>query len=352
MTVDLTAAGPWISADKPSADKIPMDKISAEPNLTSNPPSAALPIAENTKGESLKEDSLSGTVVLHNANWKAEYLANHLTLSQATLHLSDSESRWEPVEFTYGPVKGRATLSLPLHCEGQATCLPKFQVEFTTLDASALQSAILGAQEPGTLLSTLIARIHPTAAPSWPSLEGTVKADSFLLGSLTLATATATVRIAENHVEILSLDAALLGGHLHAAGALRGAEDAQQKPSYSLTVQGDKLNPQAIGQLLGQHWSGGPFAANGKMDLSGYLGSELAASAKGTLHLDWQHGAVASVGTPAALARFDRWSADAEIANGAVTLKQNQVQRGAKTATVEATAPLAVPLKLAYSVPK
>ena len=65
-------------------------------------------------------DSLSGTVTLHNANWKTDYLANHLMISMATLHLGGSETRWDPVLFTYGPVEGKASLSVPLNCDPRA----------------------------------------------------------------------------------------------------------------------------------------------------------------------------------------------------------------------------------------
>jgi hypothetical protein len=90
-----------------------------------------------------------------------------------------------------------------------------------------------------------------------------------------------------------------------------------------------------VGQLVGQHWSGGAFEANGKVDLSGYMEADLMASAKGTAHFEWKHG-VAGAQVPAPLVRFDRWTADAEIANGSFTLKQNEVQHGAKKASVEA----------------
>jgi len=79
------------------------------------------------------------------------------------------------------------------------------------------------------------------------------------------------------------------------------------------------------------------------------------ASAKGTLHLEWRHGAVSaavSAQVPQALARFDRWAADAEIAGGAVTLKQNQVQRGARKAAVEAAVAFAASPKVVFAAPK
>jgi hypothetical protein len=93
-------------------------------------------------------------------------------------------------------------------------------------------------------------------------------------------------------------------------------------------------------------WSGEGVNGSGEVEMSGFTDKDLAASAKGTLHFDWSKGSVASVsqtglnqaGLPPALARFDRWTADAAIADGALTLKQNQIQRGAHKLAVEGSA--------------
>jgi hypothetical protein len=55
---------------------------------------------------------------------------------------------------------------------------------------------------------------------------------------------------------------------------------------------------------------------------------------------------------PPALARFDRWTADAEIAKGALTLNENQVKRGSRTEPVQAAVTLADPPKVAFPEPK
>ena len=60
----------------------------------------------------------------------------------------------------------------------------------------------------------------------------------------------------------------------------------------------------------------------------------------------------AASGIPPALARFDRWSGDAAIGNGALTLAENQVKQGESSAQVQATVTLAVPAKIAFTVPK
>jgi hypothetical protein len=301
-------------------------------------------------------DSLTGTVTLHNASWKADFLVNRVLISQATLHLTAGELRWDQVIFSYGPVKGTASLSLPTACAVTQPCSPIFQLQFGALDASVLQTAFLGAQVRGTLLSTLLSRLRPTAAPAWPQLEGTVKAESLILGPVTLHKPEATVRTLANDAEITAFDAVLLGGRVHGSGTLHTAATAKDKPSYAFEGQFEKLNPQAVGQLLGMRSSGGAFDGNGKINLAGFTGDDLAASAKGYLHFDWYRGAIAATSGPGTvpkpLARFDRWAADAEIANGAFTLKNNQVKRGANAVPVQAAVPLAEPPKVVFPAAK
>jgi hypothetical protein len=205
-----------------------------------------------------------------------------------------------------------------------------------------VQTAILGAHVKGTMLSDLINRLHPASTPVWPHVDGTVKADTLTLGPVTLKNATAVLRLLPTGAEITSLDATLLGGSLHGAGTLVTGD----KPDYTLSGEFKKLNPVAVGQLLGESWRGGTFDANGNIELEGYAGKDLADSAKGALHFEWRHGAVGK-GT-AALARFDRWTADAAIANGKIALGKNEVARGGRKQSVDATVTISEPAKASF----
>jgi hypothetical protein len=340
VSVDLAAGGPWLLP----VQTLPVQTLSLG-NLT--PTAVSLPSAAPA-------DSLTGTVTLRNATWKADYLVNPVEISQATLHLDSGELRWDPIVFSYGPVKGTASLTLPAVCDAPQPCPPRFQLHFGELDAAVVQAAFLGAQERGTMLSTLIRRLRSKATPAWPILEGTVKAESLILGPVTLHQPQATLHTLANGAEITAFDAALLGGRIHGAGAYHAAATARDKPSYALEAQFDKLSPPALGQLLGLRFSGGTFDANGKIELTGFTAADLAASAKGALHFDWQHGSVAAASgfVPPALARFDRWTADAEIAKGALTIKENQVKRGANITPVQAGVTLADPPKVAFPASK
>ncbi|MGA3081244.1 MAG: AsmA family protein [Terracidiphilus sp.] len=347
ISVDLAAGGPWFPIQAPIEPPV------QTPPKTQAPPSALLPSAT---GSALPAgDTIAGTVTLRNVNWKADYLANHVEISQATLHLAAGEFRWDPVVFSYGPVKGTASITLPVACSTTLPCPPTFQLQFGALDAGLLQAAFLGARERGTMLSTLIDRFRPSVAPAWPRFEGTVKAESLILGPVTLHAPGFTLVTLPNGAEISAFDAALLGGRVHGTGTLHSAASAQDKPSYALTAQFDKLSPSAVAQLLGLHSTGGVFDGNGKIELAGFTADDLAASAKGALHFAWQHGGIAAtsveVQVPPALARFDRWTADAEIANSALTLKDNQVKRGAHSVPVQVAVTFADPPKVIFGAP-
>jgi hypothetical protein len=346
VSLDLAAGGPWFPIQAPIEPPVQTPAQA--------PPSALVPSAA---GSALPTgDTIAGTVTLRNVNWRADYLANHVEISQATLHLAADEFRWDPVVFSYGPVKGTATISVPVVCHTPEPCPPTFQFQFGALDAGLLQAAFLGAREPGTMLSTLIDRFRPSAAPAWPRLEGTVKAESLILGPVTLHVPVVTLATLPNGAEISAFDAALLGGRVHGTGTLHSAASTQDKPSYALTAQFDKLSPSAVAQLLGLRSTGGVFDGDGKIEMAGFTSGDLAASAKGALHFAWQHGAIAatsaSAQVPPVLARFDRWTADAEIANGALTLKESQVKRGAHSVPVQAVVTFADPPKVAFPAPK
>ena len=128
----------------------------------------------------------------------------------------------------------------------------------------------------------------------------------------------------------------LLGGRIHATGKLTNGD----KPGYAFDGTVTKLNGSALCQLLTLQCTGGPIDGNGRVELAGFADKDLASSATGTLHFEWRHGTVEgdpSAEVPKALSRFDRWVADLAIANGAVTLRQNQVQHGTNTSETDAT---------------
>jgi hypothetical protein len=363
ITVDLTAEGPWMPVDEIApGNAVPADLASLNPQETA-PANSPDDLVTTDRG-----DTLAGTVTVHNANWRADYLAGRVVVNAATLHIANRDLRWDPVDFTYGPLKGTASLTLPAACmteqAPQQPCRAQFQMQFADLDASAFESALLGAREKGTLLSDLIDRLHPSSAPSWPQLEGTVTADSLVLGPVTLQGVAVSLRIVPTGAEIASLDASLFGGTVHLAGTLTKAAGDQDKPDYTLAGDFQKLNATDVGRLLGLRWTGAALSGNGNLELSGYTDADLSSSAKGDLHFECGPGSISNAKSavaggamksqpiPVALSRFDRWSGDAAIAHGAIQLGQNTAVSGARKHSVEAAITFGDPPQLSFPAPK
>jgi nucleotide-binding universal stress UspA family protein len=363
IAVDLVAQGPWLPKEEIPINEISPPDANSEPAPIPPVPSAnPAPIDPGT-------DTLTGTVTVRNANWKADYLANHLQITDAILHLEPGVLRWDPVTFTYGTVKGTATVTLPQSCpQPEQPCPtpqePTIALTFADLDAASAQTALLGAHERGTLLSTLIDRLHPSTAPPWPRMQGAITAATLVLGPVTLEKVSLALEILPDSANVTSIDAGLLGGHVKLIGTLHKPATDQDKPSYSFAGNFDSVDAKALGQLLGLRWNGSSISGNGKVDLTGYSDADLAASAKGALHIESRYGSIASLAkvqtedesdagkVPDALGRFERLTADATIANGIVTLGQNQVMSAGRKRSVAATVTLADPPAVSFEPPK
>ena len=343
VTLDLEIGGPWLPA--------PDDSLAENSNASAQPATGDGAAAATSQPV---PDRLIGTVTLHNANWKTDALPTAVEIQQATLHLGGGGSLWDSIVFTYGPLIGTARVELPECGVADGQCVPTVNLEFPTLDASELQTTLLGSEKKGTLLSTVIARLTPSSTPAWPAFQGTIKADSLILGPVTLENFVANFKVSSTTAEIASVDAGLFGGQIHLTGKV---EDGV-KPAYSLEGDFQKLNPVELCRVLELNCNGASFDGNGKLELAGYAGADLANSAKGTLHFDWKKGKIsgrigASGGSvPQAVTRFDRWTGEAEIANGAVTLKENHVQQGTHTGMVNASVTFGEPPKVSFGMPR
>jgi hypothetical protein len=94
----------------------------------------------------------------------------------------------------------------------------------------------------------------------------------------------------------------------------------------------------------------------GNVDLSGFTSNDLATTAHGKIHFEWKHGSVAGEeeagAVPSVLAHFDRWTGDAEVANGAITLIDNSVKLGSRKGVVEGKLAFGNPATLTLAAPK
>jgi hypothetical protein len=165
--------------------------------------------------------------------------------------------------------------------------------------------------------------------------------------------ASISLRVLPTGAEFTNIEGNLLGGKVHGRGKLTQGD----KPAYVFEGELEKLSGPAVCELMALRCLGGTIDGKGKIELSGFTDNDLAASAKGTLHFEWRHAAfeenpAAEIQIPKALTHFDRWTADATIANNAVELAPSEVQQGMLKVSVSATVTFANPPAVTFAGPK
>lgn len=348
VSIALDASGPWL----------PIEPAALSPAQPSAPAQVIVaPSGDPAPPAGKSRDKFTGTVTLHDVTWKPDYLAHGVAISEATLHLEDNETRWDPIVFSYGPVKATASLTMPAVCTAEKDCPAQFDLEFGNVDAAELQATILGARPHASLLDDLIDRLHLSSAPAWPRLEGTVKAASLKLGPVILQDPALTLKIDSTGAQITSLDAGVLGGEVHARGSFTRPNTDQGRPVYAFDTKFSHLAAAAVGKLLDMRWSGGPFDADGKVQLAGLTAHGLAASAKGKLHFEWRDGAVAwsrrgeakSEEVPPQLQRFALLSGDAQVGSGKITLHHCEAVHSGRHRALNAELTMGDPPKITFT---
>ena len=340
VALDVSIAGPWIPAP---------EILLAESEGSSDAPV----FADGDAGPRTLPDRLSGTITLHNANWKTDALPTAVQIPQAVLHLSGGASTWDPVAFVYGPLKGTARLLIPV-CDPDQQCLPTVSLDFLELDAKELETTLLGSQQKGTLLSTVLSQLTSSSDHKWPAFQGMLKAETFVLGPVTLENATADMKVSPAEAELTSVDAQVLGGQVHLTGKIENGD----KPSYSLEGQVQQVNPVELCRMLELQCSGQAVDAAGTVQLAGFTATDLASSAKGTLHFEWKKGAISgrvsngADAVPAVLTRFDEWSSGADIANNGITLKDSSIRTGKRVTAVKVAITFGEPPKVSFAAAK
>ncbi|WP_263354998.1 AsmA family protein [Acidicapsa acidisoli] len=381
--VDVTATGPWIPAADVAASL--QDGVSAAnaPSPTSASAKASMSAGRKSRlsastaapTDLLGRDSVSGTVQLHHAQWKAAYLARPVDMLQATITFSGSDVAFAS-DFTYGSAKdagkdqirGSAQVNAPTNCKtgSPGECVPAVQLRFGSLDAAVVQSALVGTPEEKSLLSPLLDRMRSSEKPKWPEVAVNVQADALAIGAVVLQKPVIHMRLKENEILLEDWEADLLGGSAKGTGRFAWASD---RPDYTFDANFSHLSATSTGALIEAKWTGGPVSSSGNIHLSGLTPKDLVASASGNLNFDWQNGAIStttgdepkeraeeekpretkSEESKPADTKFDEWKGVATIHGGTVQVGENTMRVARRTLSMAGEIPFGGPAKLAFA---
>jgi AsmA family/AsmA-like C-terminal region len=256
--LDLSFAGPWMT-----------------------------PVNESPASDAGATTTLGWLRVSH-AQAKLDWLPEPVLISTATANFSSGKATWSNASFSVNGINARGSSTYPLHCDITEACTGHFNLEIPTLDAAALESALMGAGRHGELLSTILAQVERKTAP-WPQVDGTVHVGSVAMGSLVLRNVRGSLGVHGNHLEIASLDSETLGGSLHANGSV---EASGNRPLYTLNLTWTGVDLSQSAATFHESWGTGTMNGGAKVTLAGYSASDFASSAHGAFHWEWRNGSL------------------------------------------------------------
>ena len=267
----------------------------------------------------------TGTVRVQGAELHPGFLHAPLYVDSADLNLGPDQISWQNAAIRWKGIAMHGSLRLPAVCTQPTPCGSAFTLQAPSLNASAIESALVS-EQPGFFGQIFASAFGNDSTSVWPPLHGTIQCGAFALNRLLLPNATASVDVSGNHVDISSLDAGALGGTLHVSGGL--TVDAGI-PRWNLDLRLTGAKPAAIATVFHEHWGTGTLNGEAKLSMSGLATESLASTASGDFHFIWQNGAFAQVGAASSpLAHFARWTASGSIANSSATLTGRLVRAG------------------------
>lgn len=262
---------------------------------------------------------VNGWMRLENAQAALPWLGDPLAVTAATVNFDDTGMHWANVAAALHGVALRGSLDAVLHCE--AVCPARLSLDIPTLDAATVQTVLTGSGHPSALVRAVLSAVEPKQ--NWPALEGQVHIGTYTLGTLALHDLRAQMAVDAHGWTIPSLDASALNGSLHASGEIDGSHGA---PRYDLKTTWSGISAAQLGPLFAEKWPAtGSLDGGAELTLSGYSAGDLASSAKGKFHWQWNRGSLtapAGKTAPGALAPvgFAQWNATGTIGDAALTL--------------------------------
>lgn len=218
--------------------------------------------------------AIQGWTRLQHAVIKPAWLPEPVEIISATAQLSPNSITWNNASIAINGIAAKGSVSYATTCVDPAGCPAELTLDFTTLNAAALQSVILGADH-GEFLQAILSTVE-SPAPPWPALNGTIHAATLTIGTLRFTNARAAVTIHNNLLNILSLDASTLGGITHITGSVEPSSDG---PQYALNLTAAGINLREAAAMFHEDWGAGSVNGQVALNLHGY--SDLAASATG-----------------------------------------------------------------------
>ncbi len=274
--------------------------------------------------------STTGTLHVAGVQLSPGFLPAPVDVDSADILMDAQQITWRNAAIRYQGMVLRGSLGYPETCDQPTPCPATFTVQAPALSGSALSTALQG-ERRGFFGRMLANALGGASRSGWPPLEGTIEAKTFSLDRLSLRDVTATLSVDQTGLTLQSVDAAALGGEVHATGAMTLANGV---PSWNLDVRCTGIRPSAVSVIFREHWGSGLFDGEAKLTLSGRSTAELEASAAGEFRFTWQNGGLAAASGAGPLAHFSLWTGTGTVVNRLLMLTEGGLSHAGRVTPV------------------
>lgn len=287
---DITLSGPWV---------IPVNADASTTGIT-----------------------VQGSARLQHAQAKPGWLPEPVEIADATIQFSNGTITWANASASVNGIEAKGSASYPLQCDNPQDCPAQVNLELPTLDLATLQSSILGAGRHGELLEAILSRVE-SPTPPWPAIKANVHVQTLTLNDLHLSNAVAALAIRDHRLDVLSLDAAALGGSTHITGSVEAAGGG---PGYALDLAWTGIKLPEASALFREKWGAGSIDGHAALKLQGYanLATTVTGNFTWTLHGDWNGNALLAPAKKKS--KPQPWQAEGSIADQTLTLEKGPGQ--------------------------
>jgi hypothetical protein len=261
----------------------------------------------------------TGTVKIETVELQPAFLRAPVEVESAQIDLTPQEISWHNVAFQYEEMAMRGSIQFPAVCNQPVACPATFTLAPGSLDGATVETALGGDASSGFLGKLFTSALGGSSATTWPPLRGQIQCDALHLGPLALSDLSASVSVEGAKLTISSLDAATLGGSLHASGEMTVVD---RTPRWGLAIRVAGASAGDVAALFGEQWGTGRVSGETNLTMSGYRTADLTSSASGDFTFTWQNGALPPAAGVAdtSLDHFDRWTAKGVIAGSALSV--------------------------------
>jgi hypothetical protein len=286
-----------------------------------------------------------GSILLKNARAEIPGIAKPVQITRASVTLAQQEMRIEDLIANVDTVAVSGTAVFPRSCVDDLPCTSRLNLQFEEIDPEKLNALLNPRLKQRPWYRFFGGGNKEQSALANMNAEGTVTAKRVVLRAITGSRASGNFYLENGKLTLTDIRADAMGGSF--AGTLT-ADFGGKQPSYESTGTLARVNLAQLNTAMKEGWGTAMASGNFKLQMAGWTGAELAASAEGDAQLDFRDGTLRHVAldrTGAPL-RFTSFAAKVSFDGGKIHLPSGKLLTQSGIYQVSGTATLNRELEL------